>query len=130
MYATIGTVSPPQSSLTFLLDNSISGTYTPASGQTAVIYHEALWASPTLSEGEHTLVITQTAAQSQGVIFLDYILYNTTSADVRSFFIDDRDPRVIYTPPWQMFGSSPDFQHTSQGTTKAGDSLSLQFEGA
>jgi hypothetical protein len=130
VFATVAARDPPQSSLSFVVDNSVTGTYTPASGQTEDIYHEALWASPTLSEGEHTLVITQTAADIVGGIFLDYFMYNTTSADVRSYFIDDRDAQVVYTPPWQKFGSSPDFQHTSQGTTKAGDSLSLQFEGA
>ncbi|KAJ7704820.1 hypothetical protein B0H17DRAFT_892044, partial [Mycena rosella] len=44
-------------------------------------------------------------------------------------FIDDRDARIKYTPPWQQFGSDPDFMHTSQGTTAVGDSLSLQFDG-
>jgi hypothetical protein len=129
VFGTVAARDPPQSSFSFVVDNSVSGTYTPASGQTEDIYHEALWASPTLSEGVHTLLITQTAVDMLGGIYLDYFLYNTTSLDVPSYFIDDRDPQVVYTPAWQKFGSSPDFQHTSQGTTKAGDSLSVQFEG-
>jgi hypothetical protein len=48
---------------------------------------------------------------------------------VPAYFIDDRDPRVAYTPPWRLFGSDPDLMHTSQGSSKGGDSLSLQFEG-
>ncbi|KAJ6530949.1 hypothetical protein DFH09DRAFT_1409625 [Mycena vulgaris] len=128
VFGTVAALNPPQSSLTFLVDNSIQGTYTPPANMPADIHHEELWASPTLSSGSHTLVITQTAAQAAGVIFLDYIMYNTTSA-AGPYFIDDRDPRVVYTPPWQKFGSDPDFMHTSQGTTAKGDSLSLQFEG-
>jgi hypothetical protein len=114
--------------LTFSVDGSISGTYTPPT-LTADIHHEPLWMSPTLSRGSHDLVITQTAAQAEGVIFLDYIMYNTTSTSM-PYFIDDRDPRITYTPPWTQEGSDQDFQHTVQRTSTAGDSFSLEFEGA
>ncbi|KAJ7819775.1 hypothetical protein B0H14DRAFT_3876539 [Mycena olivaceomarginata] len=56
-------------------------------------------------------------------------MYNTSSSTVHPYFIDDRDPRIKYTAAWRKFGSDPDFQHTSQGSTFAGDSFSLQFEG-
>ncbi|KAJ7819770.1 hypothetical protein B0H14DRAFT_1352172 [Mycena olivaceomarginata] len=82
-----------------------------------------------MNEGSHTIVITQIAAQTAGVIFLDYIMYNTSSSTVHPYFIDDRDPRIKYTAAWRKFGSDPDFQHTSQGSTFAGDSFSLPFEG-
>ncbi|KAJ7886222.1 hypothetical protein B0H14DRAFT_3431428 [Mycena olivaceomarginata] len=36
---------------------------------------------------------------------------------------------VSLVATWRKFGSDPDFQHTSQGSTFAGDSFSLQFEG-
>ncbi|KAJ7439101.1 hypothetical protein FB451DRAFT_1378067 [Mycena latifolia] len=129
VFGTVAAIQPPQASLTFLVDNSIEGTYTPPADLAADVHHEVLWASPPLGDGSHTLVITQTAAQASGVIFLDYIMWNTTSAAVPAYFIDDRDARVQYKPPWQQFGSDPDFMHTSQGTTAVGDSLSLQFEG-
>ncbi|KAJ7312470.1 hypothetical protein DFH08DRAFT_447552 [Mycena albidolilacea] len=45
------------------------------------------------------------------------------------YFIDDRDAQIKYTPAWRTFGSDIDFQHTSQASTNAGDSLSLAFEG-
>ncbi|KAJ6483334.1 hypothetical protein C8R45DRAFT_802120, partial [Mycena sanguinolenta] len=45
------------------------------------------------------------------------------------YFIDDRDPRIEYTPAWNKSGSDIDLQHTSQGSTIAGDSLTLPFEG-
>ncbi|KAJ7273915.1 hypothetical protein C8J57DRAFT_1506032 [Mycena rebaudengoi] len=79
--------------------------------------------------GPHTMMITQSAAQSLGVLFLDYLMYTTTSAAVNACFIDDRDPRITYTPSWWRFGSEPDFQHTSQGSTSAGDKFSFEFEG-
>src|ERR1700753_418774 len=100
----------------FVIDNSIQATYTPPSGITAPLHYTTLYTSPTLGNGTHTLVITQTAAQSNGVIFLDYIMYNTTSTDVGQYFIDDRNPRIQYDPPWEMFGAESDFQYTSQAS--------------
>ncbi|KAK7049116.1 hypothetical protein R3P38DRAFT_3175366 [Favolaschia claudopus] len=129
VFGTVATSDSPQASMTFLVDGIIGGTYTPPSNTTSNIHHEALWVSPTLTDASHTLVITQTAAQTQGEIFLDYVMYNTTSSSARSYFIDDRDPRIIYTPAWRKFGSDVDFQHTSQGSTSAGDSFRLEFEG-
>jgi hypothetical protein len=111
-----------------MVDNSITGTYT-APILASDIHHEALWTSPTMHEGSHTIVVTQTAAQSAGVIFLDYIIYNTISSTVHPYFIDDRDLRIKYSATWRKFGSGSDFQHTSEGSTFAGDSFSLQFEG-
>ncbi|KAJ6571145.1 hypothetical protein B0H19DRAFT_936373, partial [Mycena capillaripes] len=69
----------PQASLSFTVDNPLTGSYSSpqdGSGQ----YHEALWSSPTMTDGSHTLVITQTSAQSSGVIYLDYLMYDTTSS--------------------------------------------------
>lgn len=130
IFGTVAAVDSPQSSMKFELDGATSGTYT-ASALASDIHHQPLWTSPTLPEGSHTVLITQTASQgSEGVIFLDYFIYNTTSTGVGPYFIDDRDPRITYTPPWRLFGSDPDFQHTSQGSTSTGDSFSLQFEGA
>jgi hypothetical protein len=125
----------PQTSMSFVVDGSttVAGTYTPPSSMTADIHHQALWTSPSgsIDASPHTLVITQTAGpeNSDGVIFLDYIIYSTTSTSVSSYFIDDRDPQIKYDPPWRQGGSDADFQHTNQSSTSAGDSLSLQFEG-
>ncbi|KAJ7892538.1 hypothetical protein B0H14DRAFT_3126095 [Mycena olivaceomarginata] len=126
-----GSVSsnPSSASLGFLVDNSLTGSYTPTPSGTG-LFHQALWTSPTLSDSSHTLVITQTTAQASGVIFLDYIQYNTSlGAGGTTYFIDDRDPRIIYTPAWRQFGSENDFQHTSSESTNPGDSFSLEFEG-
>ncbi|KAK7022450.1 hypothetical protein R3P38DRAFT_2710429 [Favolaschia claudopus] len=129
VFGTVAASDSPQASMTFLVDGIIGGTYTPPSNTTFNIHHEALWVSPTLNDASHTLAITQTAAQTQGEIFLDYIMYNTTSSSARSYFIDDRDPRIIYIPAWRKFGSDVDFQHTSQGSTSVGDCFVLEFEG-
>ncbi|KAK7049134.1 hypothetical protein R3P38DRAFT_2872826 [Favolaschia claudopus] len=129
IFGTVAAKTSPQASLDFSIDNSSSGIYTPPSNMSSDIHHEALWVSPPLNDGSHTLVITQTAAETQGEIYLDYIMYNTTSSSVRSHFIDDRDPRIIYTPAWRKLSSELDFQHTSQGSSSKGDTFSLRFEG-
>ncbi|KAF7342219.1 hypothetical protein MVEN_01809800 [Mycena venus] len=128
VYGSVGPSKPPGSSLAFAVDDSVTGTYTAPSGMTTAIHHEALWTSPTLSSGSHTLIITQTTAQTSGVIFLDYIMYNTTSTS-QPYFIDDRDSRITYTPAWVQEGSDEDFQHTCQKSLSAGDSFTLEFEG-
>ncbi|KAJ7439085.1 hypothetical protein FB451DRAFT_157305 [Mycena latifolia] len=129
VFGTIVDIHPPQATLTFLIDNSITGMYTPPDDLPENTHHQTLWSSPQLEDGAHRLVITQTAAQSVGIVFLDYIMWNTTSVEVPAYFIDDRDTRVKYTPSWQQFQSDHDFMHTSQGTTNVGDSLSVQFDG-
>ncbi|KAJ7788946.1 hypothetical protein B0H14DRAFT_2627722 [Mycena olivaceomarginata] len=128
VFGTVAAKNPPQASLRFVVDNSITGTYTTPT-LASNIHHEALWTLPTMHEGLHTIVITQTAAQSAGVIFPDYIMYNTISSTVHPYFIDDHDLRIKYSITWKKFGSESDFQHTSEGSTFAGDSFSLQFKG-
>ncbi|KAJ7028397.1 hypothetical protein C8F04DRAFT_1007458 [Mycena alexandri] len=132
IYASVAAKEVPDASLNFMVDNIVSGTYTAPSGMASDIHHEALWTSPTLSNGSHILVITQTAAPASvfGVIYLDYLMYTTTTAtSAGPYFIDDSDARIKYTPAWRQAGSDNDFQHTSRGSTSTGDSFSLQFEG-
>ncbi|KAJ7198103.1 hypothetical protein GGX14DRAFT_374496 [Mycena pura] len=130
VFGTVAKEPPPQASMEFMIDNSIQGTYTSPSDLTADVHHETLYTSPALSSGTHTLVITQTTALAAPVIYLDYIMYNPTSTDVGQYFIDDRDPRIQYDPPWTFFGSDLDFQHTSQVSPSMGASFTLQFDGA
>ncbi|KAJ7271566.1 hypothetical protein C8J57DRAFT_1179663 [Mycena rebaudengoi] len=126
VYGTVAAWDPPLASWEFTIDGAKSGEYEPV-GLTADIHHEAIWTSPTISSGSHTLKITQSTAQSLGVLFLDYLMYTTTtSSAVNTYFIDDRDPRITYTPSWRRFGSEPDFQHTSEGSTSAGDKFSFR----
>ncbi|KAJ7651912.1 hypothetical protein B0H17DRAFT_1147505 [Mycena rosella] len=88
-----------------------------------LIQYQGVWNTWALQHPSRLLTST-------GVLFLDFIQYNTTSNSVGTFFIDDRDPRITYTPPWRKFsGSDGDFQRTSQESTLPGDSFSLDFEG-
>jgi hypothetical protein len=128
VYGTIAAIDPPLASWDFAIDGSKVGEYTPA-GVTSDIHHEAIWTSPTMAIGSHTLTITQSTAQTRGVLYLDYLMYTTTSNAVNAYFIDDRDPQITYTPSWQRFGSEQDFQHTSQASTSAGDKFTFKFEG-
>ncbi|KAJ7816838.1 hypothetical protein B0H14DRAFT_3877700 [Mycena olivaceomarginata] len=106
--------NPSEASLSFSVDGSLAGSYSPSPSTTA-LHHQVLWASPPLHDETHILFITQTTASESGsgVIFLDYIMYNTTSRpENTTFFIDDRDP-----------------QHTSSESTVPGDAFTLEFEG-
>ncbi|KAJ6602829.1 hypothetical protein DFH09DRAFT_1019948 [Mycena vulgaris] len=130
VYASVEAHHADTATMSFTVDNSPAGSYTSPSNLGDGLYHEALWTSPTMSEGTHTLVITQTVAQSGGRIYLDYLTYETTSVSVGSYFVDDRDPSITYTPEWRKFDQTQnDFQHTSQESTSAGDSFSIKFEG-
>ncbi|KAF7341843.1 hypothetical protein MSAN_02039800 [Mycena sanguinolenta] len=131
VYGSIGPHNATQATWSFAVDGAAAGTYTPPANMTSPIHHQALWTTPasSLANGTHSLVITQTGTDSVGVIFLDYIMWTTTSLDVPTFFIDDRDPQVTYTPAWRQFGSDPDFDHTSQASTSVGDFYTLPFQG-
>jgi hypothetical protein len=116
--------------MSFAIDGQASGSYTPDDNMSIALYHEALWASAPLSDGQHTLMITQTKAGNAGQIYIDYVMYPTTSNAVQWYYFDDRDPGVVYTPAWRQFGSQQDFQHTSSESSSVGDSFSFQFQGA
>ncbi|KAJ7704804.1 hypothetical protein B0H17DRAFT_921022, partial [Mycena rosella] len=63
VFGTVAAKAQPNASLTFLVDSSVTGAYTSPSNLASAIHHESLWASPALSDGPHTLVITQATAQ-------------------------------------------------------------------
>ncbi|KAJ7636809.1 hypothetical protein FB45DRAFT_450136 [Roridomyces roridus] len=128
VYASVAANSS-SASMSFAVDN-FTGSYSSTSAGGAALYHAPLWASPPLSDGQHTLVVTQDEAQASGVIFLDYLLYETTSsAPGTVYFVDDRDSRIAYSTPWEPFGSQGDFMHTSSESSDAGDSFIFEFEG-
>ncbi|KAJ7290053.1 hypothetical protein C8J57DRAFT_1114044 [Mycena rebaudengoi] len=135
VYGSVSRRKPPQPSMTFTIDgsSSLSGSFTPANE--VFQYHQALWTSPTLSSGTHTIVVTQNAvgqnsvAAPRGGIWFDYFLYTTASTAVKSYVIDDADARIKYSGAWKRAGSVKDFQHTAIQSTAAGASLSLEFVG-
>lgn len=118
--------------MSFAIDGSTQGSYTPPSNLPAGgLYHEPIWTSSSLNDGAHTLVISQTAAQSSGQIYLDYLLYDTTTDVVDAYFIDDRDSRITYDSAWTpVNGRQSDFGHTSEMAASVGASFSITFEGA
>jgi len=99
IYVTISAKNrTPRASWTFVFDGSIAGTHLSPFNLTADIHRKPVWTSPSSSatDAPHTLVITQTVAPSDGVIYLDYLIYTTTSTSVGSYFLDDSDPRITY----------------------------------
>ncbi|KAJ7027409.1 hypothetical protein C8F04DRAFT_1266965 [Mycena alexandri] len=129
VYSTIAAKDPPDAAMSFAVDKTTTGTFVPPSGATYDIHHRAVWASPVLEHGTHTLVITQTEAQSACVIFLDYITYQTTSDTAGPYFIDDSDPRITYSGSWTTAGAEYDFLHSTHGSTAAGATFSFTFQG-
>ncbi|KAJ7047086.1 hypothetical protein C8F04DRAFT_1248118 [Mycena alexandri] len=129
VFGTVAAKNPPDATLGFAVDKTTTGSFEPASGMTSDIHHQVLWASPSLANGTHTLVITQTEAQATGVIYLDYIMYETTSDTAGAYFVDDGDPRIVYTPSWTQAGAEYDFLHTTHGSNAAGDSFLFTFQG-
>ncbi|KAJ7250109.1 hypothetical protein B0H12DRAFT_1072128 [Mycena haematopus] len=65
----------------------------------------------------------------EGVIYLYYFMYTTTSTSVGQYFIDDRDWQITYTPPWTQYGFEVNFQHTSQASSSVEDFITFQSEG-
>ncbi|KAJ7490755.1 hypothetical protein FB451DRAFT_1513693 [Mycena latifolia] len=116
----------------FSIDQLPSTSYTsPPVPSGSALYHQPLWTSGPLSDGSHTVLITQDSAGSQkSVIFLDYILYNATSTSGKTLFVDDSDPRVEYSPGWNATGLNGNFKDTAHVSTAAGCSVSLTFEGS
>jgi hypothetical protein len=124
----------------FSIDGSPSSSYTaPLILSNSSLFHQALWTSEVLPEGPHTLLITQSSAESQnGTVSLDYLLYNTTSTSGKTIFIDDADddPRVEYSSAsrWntQFTTGSTNrfFKHTTHSRESIGSAVTFKFEGA
>ncbi|KAJ7055759.1 hypothetical protein C8F01DRAFT_1157620, partial [Mycena amicta] len=130
VYGTIpANVDPSTGALSFVIDNSIQGSFQPTTAASD-LHHQGLWTSPPLSSGSHTLVITtRTTSAGKCGVYLDYITFTTTSKDVPAYFIDDRESRIAYQPAWVQEGSEQDFMGTSQRIPGAGSKLTLEFEG-
>jgi hypothetical protein len=112
----------------FSIDGAVSNFTSPA--QNTSLYQQALWASPTLSEGNHTLIYTVSSCNSsQSFVSLDYLLYNSSEliTGTTSFF-DDRDSRLVYSGSTNSTSGENDFQGTITGLQQGAD-LQFQFNG-
>jgi len=131
VFGTVAANNPPDAALSFAVDKPTTGTFTPPNNMTSDVHHTTLWTSPVLASGTHTLVLTQTTAQAACVIYLDYLMYKTTSNTVGPYFVDDNNPAIKYTPAasWGTGGAEYDFLHTTHGSNAAGASFSYTFQG-
>lgn len=95
-----------------------------------VQYHELFFSSPNLSNGSHTLSITQ---YSTWEVSIDYFLVIPSSdADVsgETLFYDDASPAIVYSGSWSSTaGTSQDLQGTLHGAITSGSTATLKFNG-
>ncbi|KAJ4481028.1 hypothetical protein J3R30DRAFT_3732803 [Lentinula aciculospora] len=94
-------------------------------------YQQTLWTTPTLNDGNHTLVYTVASCNnSNSTPWLDYLLYNSSSISGigGTTFFDDRDSRIAYTGTYNSTSGEDDFRGTITGVGQS-SSLLLNFEG-
>ncbi|KAJ7490753.1 hypothetical protein FB451DRAFT_1389518 [Mycena latifolia] len=126
-----GTAGPGNGgTMKFSIDQSPNSSYTAPATEVA-LYHQLFWTSGLLSDGSHTLLITHMSlpGNQTGKIFLDYILYNTTSTAGKTLFVDDSDAHAEYSLGWNTTGGNGNFKQAAHLSTSAGSSVSLAFEG-
>ncbi|KAF7296057.1 hypothetical protein MKEN_01420800 [Mycena kentingensis (nom. inval.)] len=117
----------------FIVDGNSSTrrTYTPPTTKSGdVLRHLPFYQSPPLVSGHHELKIS--VQKGQGVMFLDYLTFDTAVArNASAILIDDRDARVVYQPTkgWGASDAFDDMMQTSQMSSEPGAGFSLQFEG-
>ncbi|KAJ6451787.1 hypothetical protein C8R45DRAFT_1223752 [Mycena sanguinolenta] len=80
VYGSVSVEHPAIASMSFMVDNLTTGSYTPADDIDAALTRAVLWSSPSMGEGSHKLVMTQTKANGQGQIYLDYLIFQTALA--------------------------------------------------
>lgn len=130
-----GTVSVGQGSISFDVDSgSETGIYSTSSllSGSDSLHHVGLFTASGLSDGSHTILIKQVDVTAPGAIALDYIMYTTspkTPLQGVTYFVDERDPRVVYSPGWGYSGSDLDFFHTSTGSGGHGQWALFSFQG-
>ena len=104
---------------------------------TAAIHNTLFWTSPPVEEGPHQLVVTVNQDTSSNSLnrtfFLDYFVYQTTSATGKTMLFDDNDASLVYSPDsdWQVnTGSDGSLERTEHVSTSAGSWVAFSFEGA
>ncbi|KAF7351992.1 hypothetical protein MVEN_01161400 [Mycena venus] len=128
-----GSIADGESRLNFSIDGVVVGSYQAPEVDHA-IHNLLFWTSPVLEEASHQLVVTvdqeSSTDSSHRGIFLDYFIYNTTSAAGKTVLFDDNDASLAYSPDWQAnTDSDSSLQGTEHVSTSAGAWVSLSFEG-
>ncbi|KAJ3986943.1 hypothetical protein F5890DRAFT_1551799 [Lentinula detonsa] len=114
---------------TFAIDGTSTSFSTPAINNNR--YQQTLWTSPSLDDGNHTLVYTiPSCNNSDSAPWIDYLLYNSSSSSVTggTTFFDDRDSRIAYTGTWNSTSGDDDFRGTITSIAQGGSFL-FDFEG-
>ncbi|KAF8207522.1 hypothetical protein K438DRAFT_1962441 [Mycena galopus ATCC 62051] len=98
------------------------------------IHNQLFWTSPVLAEASHQLVVTvdqdSSTDSSDRSTFLDYFLYNTTSAVGKLVLFDNNDTSLAYSPDWQAnTDSDSSLQGTEHVSMSAGAWVALSFAG-
>ncbi|KAF8144979.1 hypothetical protein K438DRAFT_1630855 [Mycena galopus ATCC 62051] len=128
-----GTIADGEASLNFSIDGVVVGFYQSPEVDHA-IHNLLFWTSPPLAEASHQLVVTVdqdlSTDSSNRSIFLDYFIYNTTSAAGKTVLFDDSDASLSYSPDWRVnTDSDSSLQGTEHISTSIGASVALSFEG-
>ncbi|KAJ3727702.1 hypothetical protein C8R42DRAFT_656282 [Lentinula raphanica] len=116
---------------TFNIDGSLTNFTSPGPTMDHNLYQQTLFTSPTLDDGNHTLIYTvETCNDTQPALWLDYLLYNTSTSPVigGTAFYDDRDSRIAYTGAWNSTSEDNSFRGTITGLEQNG-SLLFDFQG-
>ncbi|KAJ6585972.1 hypothetical protein B0H19DRAFT_1111070 [Mycena capillaripes] len=122
------------SRLNFSIDGVPVGYFTAPEVPRA-IHNTLFWTSPDYPEGSHQLLVTvdedSSTNPSDRTFFLDYFVYQTTSAAGKTMLFDDTDASVTYSPGWQARNhSDSSLEGTEHVSESAGSSVALSFEGA
>lgn len=129
--AIFATINPgTATSFSFAIDGGTPQVFT-ATATTVTQFHSNIFIANTLSEGAHTLVITQTNAGTN--VGIDYFLVVPgASSDLinETLFADDQDSAIQYTGSWSdSVGTDQDLQGTLHGAATKGSTASLVFDG-
>ncbi|KAJ7636320.1 hypothetical protein FB45DRAFT_906381 [Roridomyces roridus] len=126
--AVYGTVTQGRSTMSFSLDQGVPSVFDASFSSSGTVHHKLLFASGTLTDGQHTLVMTQTSGTNS--IFLDYLLSNMTLSAGNTLFFDDSDTRLEYSPGWNVApGSEQYLQNTARSCGLDQCTVALDFEG-
>jgi hypothetical protein len=118
--------------LAFKLDGEEQYTFQNSkTGMLGVVYQSELWRSPTLEEGNHTLLITQIVASTNASVFLDYITYTVSdvTSNAEMILFDDRDAAMKYSSGWSQDDTDGLLMRTASYTTTLGSSFDFEFNG-
>lgn len=122
-----------------VLDGGTATSFTPSSTPASQT-NDLIFASDTLQDGNHTLLVT---AGTSAPIWVDYFLITpgTLSPDTSTSsvskttptnvaIVDDQNPLIVYSGSWNRAGSSQEFDGTTSWSATQGSSLSFTFVGA